>query len=121
MERVTHFEIPSDDPEKSMAFYENTFGWKYQQFGTEPYWMAFTGDDKTPGINGAIMQKKHPQQPMVSSISVKDINKTIKEIEKNGGTIVVPLMPLPGVGWLAYFKDPDQNIFGVMQDDASAK
>jgi predicted enzyme related to lactoylglutathione lyase len=29
-------------------------------------------------------------------------------------------MPVPGVGWLAYAKDPDGNIFGMMQNDASA-
>jgi predicted enzyme related to lactoylglutathione lyase len=29
-------------------------------------------------------------------------------------------MPIPGVGWLAYFKDLDGHIFGVMQIDAGA-
>ena len=120
MERVTHFEIPSDNPKKSMTFYEKSFGWKYQQFGTEPYWLAFTGDENTPGINGEIMKKKHLQHPLVSSISVKDIRNTVKKIENNDGTFVVPLMSIPGVGWLANFKDPDQNIFGVMQDDKNA-
>jgi uncharacterized protein len=119
--RVTHFEIPSDEPEKLMDFYKKTFGWNYQQFGGEPYWLAFTGDPSKPGINGGIMKKKHPQQPMVNSLSVDNIHETIKEIETNGGQIVVPVSAIPGVGWLAYFKDPDQNIFGVMQEDANAK
>jgi predicted enzyme related to lactoylglutathione lyase len=30
-------------------------------------------------------------------------------------------MPVPGVGWLAYCKDPEGNIFGVMQNDPSVK
>jgi uncharacterized protein len=34
---------------------------------------------------------------------------------------VVPKMPIPGVGWLAYFKDTEGNIVGVMQPDANAK
>jgi predicted enzyme related to lactoylglutathione lyase len=29
-------------------------------------------------------------------------------------------MPVPGVGWLGYAKDPDGNLFGVMQRDPSA-
>jgi predicted enzyme related to lactoylglutathione lyase len=29
-------------------------------------------------------------------------------------------MPVPGVGWLAYYKDTEGNIFGVMQDDRQA-
>ena len=121
MERVTHFEIPSDNPEQSQKFYREVFGWNYHQFGSEPYWMAFTGSKETPGIDGAIMQKKHPQQPIVCSISVKDINASIKKVEASGGKIVVPLMAIPGVGWLSYFKDPDENIFGIMQDDKNAK
>lgn len=121
MERVTHFEIPSDNPGVSQNFYSEVFGWTYHKFGDEPYWLAFTGAKETPGIDGAIMQKKHPHQPMVCSIAVKDIHASIKKIESNGGTIVVPLNAIPGVGWLAYFKDPDQNIFGIMQDDKNAK
>jgi predicted enzyme related to lactoylglutathione lyase len=30
-------------------------------------------------------------------------------------------MPIPGVGWLAYGKDTEGNIFGIMQSDAGAK
>lgn len=119
--RVTHFEIPSDNPEKMMEFFKTAFGWNYMQFGTESYWLAITGDEKSPGINGAIMKKRDPNQPMVNSISVADINVAIKNIETSGGLIVVPKMPIPGVGWLAYFKDPDGNIHGIMQDDKEAK
>ena len=38
----------------------------------------------------------------------------------NGGTVVVPKMPIPGVGWLVYAKDTEGNIFGVHQEDTSA-
>jgi hypothetical protein len=30
-------------------------------------------------------------------------------------------MPIPGVGWLAYFEDTEGHIFGVMQADTTAK
>jgi uncharacterized protein len=33
----------------------------------------------------------------------------------------VPKMPIPGVGWLAYIKDTEGNILGMMQPDPSAK
>ncbi len=120
MNRVTHFEIPSDDPQRAMQFYADTFGWTYQQFGDQSYWMINTGDGAA-GINGGLMKKNHPQQPVTNSIEVGDIENAIATIEKNGGQIVVPKMAIPRVGWLAYFKDPDQNIFGVMQNDTSAK
>ncbi|MEO5570309.1 MAG: VOC family protein, partial [Bacteroidia bacterium] len=33
MSRISHFEIPSDHPEKSMSFYKHVFGWTFQKFG----------------------------------------------------------------------------------------
>ncbi len=121
MNRVTHFEIPTDHPEVSRKFYEAAFGWSFQKFGEFDYWLINTGPDDQPGIHGGLTKKNHPEQPVTNSIEVADLDAAISAVEKNGGTIVVPKMPIPGVGWLAYFKDPDQNIFGIMQPDESAK
>ncbi|MDP2388193.1 MAG: VOC family protein [Bacteroidota bacterium] len=119
--RVVHFEIPCNEPEKTIEFFKTAFGWNFQKFGAEEYWIALSGDATTPGINGAIMKKKDPNQPIVNSINVANLDESIKNIEKAGGLIVVPKMPIPTVGWLAYFKDPDGNIHGVYQDDPGAK
>ena len=35
--------------------------------------------------------------------------------------VALPKMPVPGVGWLAYVKDTEGNILGMMQSDPSAK
>lgn len=118
--RVVHFEIPCDDPEKTMKFFKEVFGWSFQQFGNEPYWVTMTGDPQTPGINGGLMKKRDPKQPIVNSINVSNIDESIRHIEKAGGKIVVPKIPIPSVGWLAYFTDPDGNIHGVYQDDPAA-
>ncbi len=119
--RVVHFEIPCDNPEKTMDFFKKVFGWTFQQFGNEQYWMVITGDEKSPGINGGLMKKKDPKQPIANSIDVVDLDKAVTDIEKAGGKIVVPKMPIPTVGWLAYFTDPDGNIHGVYQNDPTAK
>jgi predicted enzyme related to lactoylglutathione lyase len=119
--RVVHFEIPCNDPGKTMIFFEKVFGWKFQQFGTEAYWVVITGDEKSPGINGGLMKKRDPNQPVANSIDVNNIDQSIKDVESGGGTIVVPKMVIPTVGWLAYFKDPDGNIHGLYQHDPSAR
>lgn len=118
--RPVHFEIPCDNPEKTMKFFQEAFGWTFQQFGTEQYWVVMTGDEKSPGINGGLMKRQNPGQPIANSIDVANIDEHIKKIEAAGGTIVVPKMPIPTVGWLAYFKDPDGNIHGVYQNDPTA-
>lgn len=121
MSKVVHFEIPSADPQKSMDFYSRVFGWKYQQFGNFEYWLAITGEDDQPGINGAIMKRNDPAQPLTNAISVQNMDEALALIEKSGGQVVVPKSAVPGMGWNAYFKDPDGIIMGVWQDDVNAK
>jgi uncharacterized protein len=119
--KVVHFEIPCDDPKKTMDFFTNVFGWKFIQFGTMDYWTVMTGDEKSPGINGGLMKKLDPQQPVVNSINVASVDEYVKKIESSGGQVVVPKMAIPSVGWLAYFKDPDGNIHGIYEEDPAAK
>jgi uncharacterized protein len=115
MNRVVHFEIPSENPAQSMKFYEKVFGWKFTQFGKEEYWMAETGQAAHMGINGAVMKRKHPQQPMTNAIEVENIDKALETIAASGGAVVVPKMDVGGMGWAAYFKDTDGVIMGVWQ------
>jgi hypothetical protein len=51
-------------------------------------------------------------------MDVANLDESIKVIEDAGGLCVVPI---PGVGWLAYFKDTEGHIFGAMQADLAAK
>jgi uncharacterized protein len=120
--RPVHFEIPSDNPELAMEFYRSVFGWTFQKWdGPMPYWMVKTGPNEEPGINGGLMPRQHPEQPCVNTINVPDLAATTAAIEAAGGLNVVPKMPVPGVGWLACFKDLDGHIFGVMQMDPNVK
>lgn len=118
--RVVHFEIPCDNPEKTIEFFKSAFNWNFQKFGDEPYWLAMTGDENVPGINGAIMKKKDPKQPLTNAINVENIDAAIANVEKAGGKIVLPKQTIPGVGWMAYFTDPDGNIHGLWQEDKNA-
>ena len=120
MNRVVHFELPVSDPETSIQFYSQVFGWKFQKWdGPMDYWLITTGDSQ-PGINGGLMRRQDPAQPIACTVEVENVDATCAAIEAAGGQIVLPRMPVPGVGWLAYFKDPDGLISGVMQNDPTA-
>jgi len=120
MNRITHFEISAENPKLVSQFYGEVFGWKFQQWGNNEYWMIMTGKGKN-GINGGLMKKQENLPSTVNTIEVSDIDKTIKEIEKNNGKIEIPKRPIPGVGWLAYFKDPEKNnLMGLIQMDKKA-
>ena len=121
MSRVVHFEIPSDDPEKTVGFYETVFGWKFNKWdGPMEYWLIETGEESSPGINGGLMHRQNEAQGVVNTIDVPSVDDYIQKVTDAGGTICVPKMSIPSVGYLAYFLDTDGNMFGIMETDESA-
>jgi hypothetical protein len=129
MPRVVHFEIHAAEPQRAIQFYSSAFGWEFKSWG-EPmeYWLIMTGDPSMPGINGGLMRRQGPapadMQPVnayVCTIEVDLLEDAVTKVASLGAVIVVPKMPIPGVGWLAYFKDTEGNIVGLHQQDPSAK
>src|SRR5947207_15580775 len=114
MNRVTHFEIYTDDPEKVQPFYQDVFGWKFQKFEGGPidYWLVTTGDDKEPGINGGLARPREGQSPgTINTIAVPSLDQSIKQIEERGGKICVQKMEIRNVGWLTDAEDTAGNDF----------
>ena len=124
MNRITHFEIYTEDPEAVRPFYQDVFSWKFQKFEGGPieYWLITTGDDKDPGINGGMTRPRQGQSAgTLNTIAVSSLDQTIKKVEQRGGKICVPKMAIPKVGWLAYTEDTAGNVFGLIEPDAGAK
>lgn len=122
MPRIVHFEMNVKDPNKSINFYEKVFGWKIEKWeGPIDYWLVMTGDENKPGIDGGMAYEEEGFPNVVNTIDVKNIDDVIKSIKENGGEIIREKHPVPGVGWLAYFKDTGGIISGIMQEDPNAK
>jgi predicted enzyme related to lactoylglutathione lyase len=121
MPRVIHFEIHADDPKRATKFYEKVFGWKISKWGgPAEYWLASTGEDKELGINGAIM-KRTKNGSTWNTIGVSSVDDFLQKIKKAGGKVIQKKTTIPGVGYMAYCKDTEGNIFGIMQADEKAK
>lgn len=128
MTRVVHFEIHADDPERAIRFYRELLGWEFDSWdGPFPYWMIVTGPEGTPGINGGLLKRQHPITgndgviAYVCTVEVADLDHRVARSVELGGSVALPKMPIPGLGWLAYVKDTEGNIFGLMQPDTNAK
>lgn len=114
--RIVHFEIPANQPEALTQFYGNLFGWKFQK-ATMPgpeYWLCTTGSDG-PGINGAIMQRQHPQQPWMNYVDVASIDAALEKATKLGAKVALPKNTLPGMGAYAAIIDPQGNLCGLWE------
>ena len=122
MPRVVHFEISVDDPERAIKFYTDVFGWKIKKWeGPLDYWLATTGPEDQPGIDGALMRRQYPSSPTTNTIDVPSADEFLSKITEAGGKIVTPKQSVPGVGYFAYCQDTEGNTFGIMEEDTSAK
>lgn len=127
MNRVVHFEIHADDPERAKSFYSALFGWKITKWdGPIEYWLIETGPKTDQGIDGGMLRRMAPIDGQaviayVCTIDCERIEETIATAQKLGAAIVLPKTAIPGVGWMAYLKDTEGNIFGVMQSDMEAR
>jgi len=121
MNRVIHFELAADQPERAVKFYEQAFGWKIQKWaGPIEYWLVMTGEGE-PGIDGAIMRREEPVAHTINTIGVPSVDEFAAKVVKAGGKQLSPKTTIPGVGYHAYCQDTEGNVFGIMQDDPSAK
>jgi uncharacterized protein len=116
MARVVHVEVPTTDLAASRKFYENVLGWKLTKWeGPIEYWLVSTGDPAAPGIDGALGGAANEFKATVNTVDVDDLDEVIKKVEANGGQVIMPKDEIPGVGWLAYVKEPGGAVLGLMQ------
>lgn len=121
MPRVAYFEITAEKPEQLVKFYEKAFGWKIVKWkGPIDHWLITTGREDEPGIDGGLGRRSESIPDQVNYIVVSSIDEFINEVKNNGGTMVTPKRPIPKVGYYAFFKDPENNTFGLMEYDESA-
>lgn len=126
MDPVTHFEMPANDKKRASRFYTTVFGWTMQQLGPEmgEYVMAHTtetdakGMVQTPGaINGGFYAPTDDPLSKAPSvvISVKDLQASMKAVEKNGGKLLSKPDQIPGVGLWVSFQDTEGNRVSMIQ------
>ena len=116
MSRVVHFELPSTDVATSRKFYETVFGWKLTKYGGPmDYWLISTGAPDTPGIDGGLGGAANELKGTVNTVDVANLDETIQKVVANGGQVIMPKEEIPGVGWLAYVREPGGAVLGVIQ------
>jgi predicted enzyme related to lactoylglutathione lyase len=130
MPTIVHFEVPSDDIERSKRFYNELFGWTIEKLqGTDKipegmeYWMITTTDENgDKSLTGGMLKRQNPQQQEITNyIDVKSIDEYSARVEKLGGKVVVQKMPVPGMGYFAICLDTENNSFAIWETDNRAK
>jgi predicted enzyme related to lactoylglutathione lyase len=120
MSKIVHFEIPVDDASRATAFYRDVLGWEVSGFGDQPYWLVRAGNESEPGADGALIARGGLHRSPVLIAGVDDLDAAVARVEAHGGQVVQPKLSIPGVGWSAYFVDPEGNTIGLFQNDTNA-
>lgn len=130
MPTLVHFEIPSDDLERSKKFYSDLFGWNFEKWsGPESlpegmeYLIITTTDDKgNKAIGGGMMKRQNSeQQGMTNYIDVKSVDEHSDRVMQLGGKVVIPKKTIAGMGYFAVCVDTENNTFGIWETDPNAK
>ena len=118
MPRVVHFEIAADDPERAARFYEQALGWRIERWGEAAnYWLVSTGDEFSPGIDGAIRHRAAIRQHTTNTVSVARLEDAIEAVRRAGGSVSADIQFIPEVGRLVYATDTEGNTFGLIEEE----
>ena len=118
--RIVHFELPFDDGDRARAFYGSVFGWDLQSYGPD-YTMVSTGPTGEQGpsepgfINGGMGPRSSTFSAPTVVVDVDDIDATLAQVEREGGSVVSGRSPVADMGWTAYFADPEGNVVGLWE------
>jgi predicted enzyme related to lactoylglutathione lyase len=125
--KPTYFDMTVQDLSSARQFFKQVFAWRFERFAMPyEYYRITAGPADEPGIDGGIGQLSDLgaafDRPMVTlTIPVSDLDAMIKSVTGNGGTVIEPRMPIPGVGWYATCAEPGGLRFGMIQADNKAE
>ncbi len=107
----TWIDLATSDVDGARRFYADLFGWTAaeadEQYGG--YFMFFSGEYPVAGCM--------PADGNVWSVylATDDVEKTVATAVAEGGTVVVPTMPVGDVGTMACVADPSGAVVGAWQ------
>lgn len=114
---IVHFEIGCKNLESTKRFYSELLGWEYAPGAPN---MAMIGNlgsfapKPSEGIGGHLNSLGHePHHYVTVYAQVPDIAATLAKAEKLGGRTIVPKTEVPGMGFFAWFHDPEGNAIGL--------
>lgn len=109
---IDYIEFPAPDAAAhgaSKAFYEQVFGWKYQDWGSD------YSDTQGSGLGSGISSQPGTRPLPLAVIYTDRLEGTMAKVEASGGEITQPIFSFPG-GRRFHFRDPAGNELAVWSD-----
>ena len=116
---LASFAIHADDVDRARRFYEAVFGWDFEPWGPPGFYLIHTGTPEDPGIQGLMHKRQAPRtgsglNGLECTFAVDDLDAVLAAVKANGGAVTLDKAPIPTVGVLIRFDDPEWNNIGAM-------
>jgi predicted enzyme related to lactoylglutathione lyase len=112
-------ELHAADAPAAMSFYRSLFDWRGGELdlGGTPYTTlsTATGDMWATSFGGLTTAQDGAHAHWLPYFDVADADDSTAKVQENGGSVLMPVVDVPGVGRLAHFADPSGVAFAVLQ------
>jgi predicted enzyme related to lactoylglutathione lyase len=113
--RFVWHELATPDSAASQAFYSKALGWKTQPQAHDPSYSMFAGPSGPIGGAAALDAGEASWTPYIGTT---DLEKTLAEVTRRGGTVKKPATAAGTGGQYAIMTDPQGATFGVYASSA---
>jgi uncharacterized protein len=120
MANIAYFQIPADDVGRAGKFYQRLLGWKIEPDMTlddkSLQWHNIvTGEPKEGTMNSGGLYKRMMPGPIMNFVEVGNLEPVLANVEKLGGTIMMPGTRIKNVGLVAVIQDTEGNVIGLWE------
>jgi len=112
-QKIDYVEFPAADFDVVQAFYENTFGWTFTDYG--PEYRAFSDGRLEGGFRLADLRSTTATGGALVILYADDLENTRDKVVANGGILIDDIFSFPG-GRRFQFADPNGNELAVWSD-----
>ena len=119
---VGYFEIPVNDLDRAVNFYEKVFGYEFERVtvdGNEMAW--FPNHEDAAGISGALTQGESYSPSIHGSriyFNTDNIDEILSKVNSIGGKTLYPKTSIGDLGWVAEFEDSEGNCIALHSQSA---
>lgn len=117
---VVHFEIAGKDPQALQQYYQDLFDWSIVDASPMPDFPygIINAPEQGPGIGGGIGGVMEGGPYVTFYVQVEDIQAALDRAVELGGSVIRPVMSIPGTVTVAMFQDPEGNCLGLVASEA---
>ena len=111
--KILHIELSAKDRKALSKFYADVFGWEIEHLDAMDYTTFKAGEGLGGGFNP--VNEQTPAGTVTIYVETDDVTASLNDVQKNGGTILMPEADIPNVGKFGMFHDPQGNLIGLLK------